>query len=180
MPFVNRSRFQSRDGQGRRRKVSWSAGPNGAIATVITSTVSLFPNGAQSVLEDLTIVRIRGELLVYLSLAGGAKNEGYRWAFGMANVTENAFGIGVTAVPAPLTDIGWDGWMVHHQGQVLARGAALKDGSPTESQRVIIDSKAMRKVHNTDVLMAVFETTEVGAGAEMEASLVTRLLDKLP
>jgi len=45
---------------------------------------------------------------------------------------------------------------------------------------VSIDSRAMRKTTDTDVLIGVFEAgTEVG-NATMEFSAITRILDKLP
>ncbi len=47
-------------------------------------------------------------------------------------------------------------------------------------ERRVIDSKAMRKVHLSDVQVAVFETTEVGAGSTMFASYLSRVLTKLP
>ena len=174
-----RSFRSPRTGNSARRRVSWSIGPSGSI-NITASVAALFPVAAQALLDDLTLVRTRAELLVFLTLAGGASGEGFRWAFGMANVSENAAGIGATAVPSPITDIAWDGWFVHQQGQIVqvaAEGAAQFEGP--HNQRVSIDSKAMRKTHATDVIVGAFETTELGAGAEMTAMLETRLLDKL-
>jgi hypothetical protein len=52
--------------------------------------------------------------------------------------------------------------------------------STMEAVRVPIDSKAMRKVHESDVLVGVIEMgTEVGA-ATVRYAAETRILDKLP
>ena len=108
-------RFSPRGNSGSpRRNVSWAGGPQGSFGAISATTVALMGNGTQALFDNLTIVRIRGELLLYITTAGGAADEGFRWSFGMCNVSENAFNAGVASVPAPFTDIAWDGWMVHH------------------------------------------------------------------
>ena len=179
MAYANRFRSQ-RTSNANRRRTTWGIGPFGTLLSISTTSNNLFPASSQALLDDLTIVRTRGELLIFLDAAGGAINEGFAWAFGMCNVTENAAGIGVTAVPNPIDDIGWDGWFVYETGTVVTRGTALEDGALTEMIRAPIDSKAMRKTHQTDVVVALLATSEQGAGATMTAQLRTRLLDKLP
>ena len=143
------------------------------------SSVNLFPATAVVNLAGLTIVRTRGELLVYLTGAGGAKTEGFRYAFGMCVVSENAAGVGVTAVPGPITDIGWDGWFVYESGTVAQMFTGLGEASPSQSSRISIDSKAMRKVKQSDVILGVIEFDEQGDGAEVSANLACRILVKL-
>ena len=177
MAHVRRLRFPR--GNGSKRRVSWSNGPNGQTGSITADSSNLFSIGAVATLDDLTLVRTRGELLLALQVVGGAAQEGFTWAFGMCNVTENAFGVGITAIPDPQTDIAWDGWFVHEQGQLIAQGVALDESSMTTAQRVLIDSKAMRKTHESDVLVAVLGVSELGAGSTMFASLQSRVLDKL-
>ena len=177
MAHASRSRFPRRSAPGRR--VSWSPGPSGQTGSISASSSNLFTVAVAATLDDLTLVRTRGELLVAMQIVGGAAQEGFTWAFGMCNVTENAAGIGVTAVPDPQTDVAWDGWFVHEQGSLISQGTAIDESSPTLSQRVPIDSKAMRKTHLTDVIVAVLGVTEIGAGSTMFASLTSRILDKL-
>ena len=178
MARVSPTRFRTRNGQ--RRRVSWSAGPSGSFGAASASSVLLAPVAAQAVLDDLTVIRVHGHLLLYLVTGGGASAEGFTWAFGMCNVTENAAGIGVTAVPDPVADIAWDGWFVHEQGILLLPGTTLDPASAAVVQRVTIDSKAMRKTHESDTIVAVLGITETGEGSVMNASLETRILDKLP
>jgi len=170
-----RSRFQSR---GARRRVSWVFGPSGTFGTISTTSAVVSTTGLQLIAEDLTITRTRGELLLYLG-SGDAIGSGFEWAFGMAVVSENAFGIGITAVPQPFDDIGWDGWFVYERGTLEAAGASVAGDEISTQSRVVIDSKAMRKTHATDVVVAVLQVNERGT-ATMRASLVSRVLVKLP
>jgi len=166
---------------GARRRVSWVFGPSGIINSISTSTNNLFSLATQLVADDLTWVRTRGELLLQL-LGGDGAGEGYQWAFGICLVTENAAGIGVTAVPAPFDDIGWDGWLVHQEGSLIQASSTFENNSNTlgGTVRVDIDSKAMRKTHATDVMVALLQVTEIGAGSTMQAHLRSRALVKLP
>ena len=175
MPRERLSSFRRTSGS-KRRRVSWSKGPGG-IATIVSASGSqLLSVVSQANLDDLTITRLRGSIEVGLVTAS-AGGEGYTWAVGVANVTENAFGIGITAVPTPLTDINWDGWLYHVQGNLISR-----DATPLDEANLLVhievDSKAMRKTHNTDGVIAVAEFAEVGT-ATMRLSMVSRILDKL-
>jgi len=174
---ANRLRFPRT--AGARRKVTWNQGPNGSISNIITSTVALFALGSQATIDDLTLVRIRGQVLLSLS-AVDAVNEGFRCYLGICSVSENAFNAGVAAVPAPLADIGWDGWIWHYESILRSNFATFEPTSPMTMERIQIDNKAMRKVHNTDILVGVLETTELGDGSTMAALMDTRILDKLP
>ena len=176
MARSSRSNFRT---VSHRRRVSWAAGPRGSLLAKAGSQVAIFPTGAQAVSDDLTIVRTRGDFLISLS-AASAIDEGFSWYLGMAVVTENAFNVGLTAVPAPFDDMLWDGWFQFEQGSVYARdNTPLADGSETVSQRVVIDSKAMRKMHASDVIVSVLQLIEVGT-AVVSAYLETRTLFKLP
>ena len=171
-----RSRFP-RIGGSYRRKVSWDRGPRGDLAST-AGGVQLFTTAVQAAVDDLTVVRVRGELLISL-LAASTVGSFMSFAFGMCIVTENAFGVGVTAVPAPFSDGAWDGWLVHLQGTVLAQ-TADPNGGNSDSYRAIIDSKAMRKTHQTDVMIGVIEWHDEVGVVSVESVLQTRHLSKLP
>ena len=174
-----RRNSRSLRGSGVRRASSWTSGPFGLISAIAADSNNLFPTNQQAVDSGLTIVRTRGEFLAYLTTSGGAATEGFRWAFGMCVVTANAAGIGVTAVPNPIDDIGWDGWLVYETGQIATMFTGFGEASPTQSVRVRIDSKAMRKFKETDVLVGVLGVFEQGAGSIMAAHLSSRVLLKL-
>jgi len=163
----------------RRRKVTWSIGPQGQIASINSTSNNIFPSGSIALLNDLTIVRLRGWLNLWITTAN-ASADGFQWAFGICNITENAAGVGVTAIPDPLVDVAWDGWFVYDTGWLEAvNNTPIVDVSIGVMHRLMIDSKAMRKVHATDVLTAALGVSEVGT-ASMRASLSTRVLAKLP
>ena len=178
MGRIRRSSFPRTSGAVRRRS-SWSGGPEGLLGAISTSSVTLFPTGAQALLNGLTHVRFRGELLLYITVAGGAATEGFRWAFGVGIVSENAFGVGVTAVPDPIADIGWDGWLLYETGQLATSGSVLDQAAGNTVVRVPLDSKAMRKIKASDVMIGVLSTTEIGDGSVMNGHLSSRILAKL-
>ena len=176
MAHSRRSTFPKTGGPS--RQVSWEVGPRGSVATSTTSN-SLFPTAAEAALDKLTIVRTRGQLIVEYT-TGDAVAEGHEWAFGMCIVSQNAAGIGVTAVPDPLIDIAWEGWFVYEMGIVKQVGTTLDQSEIGAGQRIEIDSKAMRKLRITDNVVAVFSNTIVGSPGQVRASMLSRMLVKLP
>jgi len=185
VPFVRGTRSRGSSIATRsRRQSSWSGGPAGAITRTGTGS-SIFPVASQAIANGLTIVRTRGELIAYLTSATST-NDGYAAGFGICVVSENAAAVGITAVPTPITDIGWDGWLYHRLFQLkaaapIAAGAAADTDFAnvfSASVRIEVDSKAMRKIKATDQLIAVFEGTIVGT-ANLSASFDCRVLDKL-
>jgi len=162
---------------------SWALGPKGNTATISSATAVVFGTAAQAVVDGLTILRIRGELLIYLVTTDAADSGFQEIAFGMGIVSENAAGIGVTALPAPIGDIGWDGWMYYQTFALLsvdavsASSVSHSGSNPmTSALRIPIDGKAMRKIKNTDTLVAVLETSVEAGTATLEAQLNTRIL----
>ena len=111
--------------------------------------------------------------------AATAVGDGFQVAVGICIVSENAFNAGVASVPAPFTDIGWDGWMWHWQGTLAASSTTIDNTLGVTAHREQIDSKAMRKIKLGDVQCAVIEMVE-NVTATMFAHIETRVLDKLP
>ena len=181
----NRSRFPRRSV---RRKSAWSQGPGStAVQTQLTGTSAvLVGQGATITLDGITQVRLRGLLSMHLPSASAAL-DGYAGAFGIAIVTLAAFNVGVTAVPTPITEVGWDGWLYHTFFDLRAPG--LIDGTAsvdvdnmlptTAALRIDVDAKAMRKGKVDEVTVGVIEATEVGT-ALLSWRFNSRLLDKLP
>ena len=179
---VRVSRFLRRTGSSRRR-VSWGLGPLTNGAQVVTSAGStLFATNAQTTLDDLTLVRLRGEFAMWLEVVGSIGDGFSRVGLGFCVVTENAAGIGISAVPSPLADIGWDGWFYHRVFAPIFGFSVTESENtgPVSQVRTEIDSKAMRKTHLTDVVVGVLETAgEVGV-ASLAFGAETRMLFKLP
>ena len=177
--MARQNRFTSRLRSGAKRATAWVTGPVGLTAGLTGTGSSLFANGLQSTLDGNTIVRIRGMVTMQVSVVPNLATPNlFAYAVGMCVVSENAFGVGITAVPTPLTDIAWDGWMFHSMG---IGGIVPGAGNPTADEPVAfeVDSKAMRKFKNTDVLIAVLEVSELGTAGTITAEIESRTLIKL-
>ena len=175
------SRFPSRNGS--RWRVSWQEGPlTNGVQTATANGAILWAVNQSAAVDDLTIVRLRGELSIWLEVVTAIGDGFPRAAIGFCVVNENAAGIGVTAVPSPLVDISWDGWFYHQLiGGIQGLSVTESENTgPLSQVRLVIDSKVMRKMHQTDAIMVVMEFSgEVGAATVAFAG-GTRVLMKLP
>ena len=124
----------------------------------------MYSTGAQATTDGLTILRTRG----YVDFAINSNNaigDGYRGAVGLCIVSENAFNAGIGSVPTPITDLAWDGWFWYQFFNLMTNNATagdLGENAVASYVRFVIDAKAMRKIKDTDVIIAVLEVTEVG------------------
>jgi len=178
--------------QGQRRKTSWEIGPQTGVdgaSISLTSSASVLANGgAISSLDGLTLVRLRGSLNIFLTIAGAA-GDGFHGAFGVGVVNENAFTAGIASVLTPITDESWDGWIYHRYFGIFAGGAlAISTAADQQAQvnsnsaclHIEVDSKAMRKLDAKQTVYASLEIIELGAASVMEWSFNSRILVKLP
>ena len=182
-----RSRGFRQAPQTRRRK-GWEVGI-GQVApqTAITGSSSVIvTSGLQPTIDGLTLLRTRGSLLYFLSLATAAL-DGFRGAFGIGIVTSAAFTAGAASVPTPITEQGWDGWLFWHRIDATAAspiaGGVSADADAllplVAGERVEIDSKAMRKVAQDETIFAAIELVEVGT-ATFQWAVDSRMLFALP
>ena len=159
------------------RRPSWAGGPIGAVGMTATGT-AIYATGSQSVVDNVTIIRTRGLLEIRLESAA-TLGDGFRGAVGICVVTENAFNAGIGSIPTPIVDVAWDGWLWYSHFALFNVTGTIADGvnAVTASQRIWIDSKAMRKTRVTDVAVAVIAALETGA-ASFDSFLDTRMLSK--
>ena len=159
-----------------KRMTSWGKGPDSLGQNAVTSQKFVWSNGVVLVAEaKATIVRIRGNALVTLSVVDIAA-EGFVGALGLGVFTAEAFAAGAASMPGPLVDSDWDGWMWHSFFQVLS---VANTGEGSVMQRFEIDTKAMRKLEDSQILAGVAEVTERGDGTTLALSADTRVLLKL-
>jgi len=171
-----------------RRANSWDFGPGQAGAqSQITGSVTTLASASLSVLVDgLTLARLRGMFHSYLS-AAAAPQDGFVGAFGIAVATTAAIAVGATAVPSPITEQDWDGWLywtpVFLVSPGVIDGTVSDDRSSisgqTGSQIQVVDSKAMRKLNEAESIYGALEVSEVGT-ATMNWHFDSRILLKLP
>ena len=173
-----RLRSVSRLRTGSRRRTGWSEGPGSEISTQVNATATAIVGSALVLAVDgATLVRTRG-ILSFVLTSSVSAGDGFIGAFGIGKVTATAIGIGVTAVPAPIDEMDWDGWL-WHQFISVRSGVATAAATPFEAFRYEIDSKAMRKVADDEGFVGVLQTVETG-DADMRVSFDTRMLFKLP
>ncbi len=172
-------RFQS----SLRCRTGWEDGPGVALAdaslTSFTSSASAIVGLGQASgdQDGQTIARVRGLLEVFLT-ASTAAGDGYFGAVAIGIVSAPAFAAGVASVPTPLTEIEWEGWLWFSYFGVHAPGAGTASSSEVR-QRVVIDSRAMRKVGSAEVVYVAAEVVEAGT-ATMLMRVATRMLVMAP
>ncbi len=145
---------------GRKTDYSWQGqSVNVGSIDLATGTVTDGANAIVSFGAPFTIMRVRGELLFQLD--AGAVNERILIAVGLIVISANQVSVGVTSMPHPFTDIE-DTWLWHQYVTLssLAEAAIQPDAL---FSRVMVDSKAMRKVKPTESLALV---AEVVAGSD--------------
>ena len=175
---LRRGFSQGRRPPANRRVTTWGNGPGGSAVTQFATDVStILGSGVILTVEDrATIVRVRGNLQAYLRSATGA-DDGYHCALGIGLVSSDAFGIGVTAVPNPLDDVDWPGWLYHRYFDVHGSAAFAADDSAGKLS-FEVDSKAMRKWGANETLMANLQVVEE-VGSTLSVWFDSRVLVKL-
>jgi len=165
-----------------RRRTGWEEGPgSSSVAAAFSASGSaILGAGLVALADGLTVARIRGNMELVLNSATAALS-GYHGAVGIGKTTSEAFTVGITALPTPLTDADWDGWMWHSFYDLHAVTGAASDGVNAVSNylRIPVDSKAMRKFDLSDTLFVVTEVIEVGV-ATMSIHFDSRILLFLP
>jgi len=173
--------------QSQRRKTSWSNGPGQVgLQTAITASVATLVNLGQSSLADgITLVRVRGQLLLFLENSSVGAG-GFTGAFGIGVGLTAGFLAGAGSLPSPITDRSWDGWMYWNAFQVVS--ASILDGGAasdrdqvsghTASHRVDVDTKSMRKLNSDQTVYGALEVVEIGT-ATLQWGFDSRMLVKL-
>ena len=153
----------------------WSLGPGGVTQQAITgSGVTIIGSGVQSLVPQITIMRTRGLFHAYLTSATAA-GDGFTGAMGIIVVTAQAFAAGAASMPSPVNELESNGWFYHQFLSVHAGEAGGLSGGPEGSQRVDVDSKAMRKFDDQQRVVAILEVTETGTAA-MNINFDSRML----
>ncbi len=180
MAHVRRSSFPRTRGSSQKR-FEWGDGPqNPNQQSAAAAGTTLIGSGQES-LQNQTIVRIRGELLLFLETVTTIGDGFISVHAGIGVTSVDAFNIGVTALPTPSGDSDWPGWIWYHAGaSLIGQSVTESENTGTLSQmRIPIDTKAMRKWRLNEAVFGVVELgTEVGT-AVAQIFMSTRLLSKV-
>jgi len=156
-----------------RRKTGWIAPADQGYVSVASGGATLVQSfdPAAAGLPAPTIVRTRGQLSVKpQSFAADVAIIG---AWGIAVVSDQAFGIGITAIPKPFINADWGGWFAwgsfSHRLEFQDATGMIFGPPPVE-----VDSKGMRKVTDNETIVMIAESQ---AGA-LDISMPLRMLLK--
>ena len=166
-----------------RRSTAWGLGPGSTVLTNFGSTTAQILGSGMVVnpgFGKLTVVRVHGLMSAYI-IAATALQDGFAAALGIGIASGDAFGVGVTALPNPIADVAWGGWLFHSFFDCRAMTGIEADGANALSSvvQLRVDSKAMRKLSENEVMFASVETVESGT-ASMNVMFDSRVLAKLP
>jgi len=166
--------------QSLRRRTSWVVGPTASNISMSSGSQVLWTTGVGQLVDGETLVRVRGVASVFLN-SFTAAGDGFFGAMGIAITTDEAFASGAGAVPSPLNDVDWDGWLWHSFFDVRGVSGTIGDGVNANAvyQRIEIDSKAMRKWKAGTTLFGIVDQIESGT-AIAEVNADCRILVKLP
>ena len=177
-----RFRGGSRPVQSQRRKTEWTEGPGSSTVTTFTaSTAIILGFGILLEAGGITLVRLRGSFQAYIT-SQDSIDSGFHCALGVGVASQDAFAVGVTAVPNPIADMDWPGWLYHRFFDVHGASSTVANSWGANGLGVAqfeVDSKAMRKVGINEVIFATVETVE-DAASGMSVWFDSRTLFKLP
>ena len=132
-----------------------------AAGTIVNSLTT-----AEKARRPFTVIRTHLE--VAMNTDQIIASEDQIGAVGMCVVSDQAVAIGAMAVPTPVTDLDSDLWFVHQLmfGEFVFMTAA--GFQARTSVRTTIDSKAMRKVDDSeDLIMVAQSSSALGEGITM-------------
>ena len=174
-------RFRGRNVQrSQRRRTDWSAFFDERFS-LGTTAVQLGGTVFTTALGTSTLARIHGYISASLVSVTSAL-DGFRGAIGIGKVQDEAFTAGVGSVPSPITEVDWDGWLMHHFFEIRAASGTETDswvGNPYATYQKEIDVKSMRKIDEQEDFIVVMEAIEIGT-AVGELSIQCRSLELLP
>jgi len=161
---------------GGRRLTSWfDIAPTRSTLTAAGGSIQNSLTAAELALRPFTIIRTH--LIIHIESDQSAASEFQLGAVGMAVVTEQAVAAGVGSVPTPVTDDDSDEFFLHQwcmNSFVFADATGFDDQAGKVYE---VDSKAMRKVSDSDNVIVVAEVDPVTGGG-INMSIAGRLLIK--
>ncbi len=157
-----------------RRQAAWSS-----VSILTRAAASNSPTlGNQNVgavaLERSTIARIRGN--AYVHMDAGAALDSINVALGLIIVPDEAFAAGIGSVPSPLID-SESSWIWHSYFPMGPAVTATDDGGDiSRNMRIVIDSKAQRKIQTDEVLIFVWDAAVISGSPTFDGQAVVRMM----
>ncbi len=161
-----------------KRRMSWN-GTIICLSDIVTATPQFVTVISEAILEGFptpTIVRCRGSFMASLDLVV-ASNVRTTLTHGLIVATASA--VAGSALPSPVTDVGSD-WLWWYSSPLRNGETASVEGRIGDTDRVIVDSKAMRKVGLNEVLVYVAEVSDCELAGQVNVHGTLRILLKAP
>ncbi len=136
-----------------------------ALSQNVTANATFLAAGFLSFLAPATILRIRGVIRVSFRLSGLTGDDACSLVFGMAVFSTDAVTLGPTALPDPAAEAEYP-WIWWTDIEMFAPEMSNVT-SPGETQHVIVDSKAMRKVKPGETLAIVGQYVDITGAPSM-------------
>ncbi len=124
-----------------------------------TSSAATFSGASIAFAIPGTILRARGQIMAVLDTA--TDGDDLRIGFGLALLSTDAFALGATALPDPLgePEYPWLWWYETQLSSTLMVAGQVSELAATE--RIMVDTKAMRKFKPGQSLGLVIQTDAV-------------------
>ncbi len=151
------------------KNFSWSGVTSSALTALPAASKIVVASFILSTAFDETITRIRGVLSITSDQVTATETP--QGSFGAIIVSEDAFAIGITAIPSPGNDIANDGWMMWHGFIVPKVVASIASFQEPAGHQLVIDSKAQRILREGSRLVFVLENTAAAAGLNFAVQL---------
>ncbi len=149
---------------------SWTYTQSSAPTTVAAGSITLLATFTPATEFDVTVLRTRAHIEVFSDQSAGVEFQ--CGAFGMCVVSDRAAAAGVASLPRPSSDGGDDIWFLHQP--FMTHGTAAISAF---TNWMDLDSKAMRKVENGQVIVVLVENFSGTTGLLFQDSI--RVLAKL-
>ena len=143
--------------RGKRSATDWSASVQATSFTMVAASAVTLLEFFVPIAGGETVLRTRGHF-VWMSDQSDAI-ESQIGAVGIGVVSEQAQSVGITAVPFPDTDAAWGGWLWHSYFASRMEFKTAAGFDPNMAHRMVIDSKAMRKVGENERLVVVVQNS---------------------
>ncbi len=164
-------------GGSMRRKTTWVGLGESNVVLAAASSAAILNAGGAGVLALRPFTIVRTHITWFLKSDQTAALEIQQAAFGLVVVSDQAAGIGITAVPTPFSEIDSDVFQAYGfimQSFTFVTGSGIQTPGGTMA---VIDSRGMRKVEQGTQIITVAENSTASAGTQILAA--GRVLVKL-
>ncbi len=158
-----------------KRQATWSTViiESRALGIGTAKTLGVTAIGAAAGIRS-TVARFRGS--AYCHLDAGAALDTMTVALGLIIVKDTAFAAGVASMPGPFSEPEAS-WIWHHIFSMGPAVTATDDGGDiSRNDRVVIDSKAMRKIQDSETIAFVWEGQILAGSPTFDGYAAVRFL----